>query len=63
MQVEEGLQHIQHLSHLCEDERLVPSGLQLVQQLRQLLQQTVATQLRKTKLENRRGKLAAFWRE
>ena len=40
MQVEEGLQHIQHLSHLCEDEGLMPTCLQLVQQLRQLLQHT-----------------------
>ncbi len=33
VQVEEGLQHIQHLGHLGEDESLVPATLQLVQQL------------------------------
>ena len=38
MQVEEGLQHIQHLGHLGEDEGLVAASLQLVQQLCQLLQ-------------------------
>ena len=38
VQVQEGLQHIQHLGHLGEDEGLVPACLQLVQQLCQLLQ-------------------------
>jgi len=38
VQVEEGLQHIQHLGHLGENEGLMPACLQLVQQLRQLLQ-------------------------
>lgn len=37
VQVQEGLQHIQHLGHLCEDQGLVPSSLQLVQQLCKLL--------------------------
>lgn len=41
MQVEEGLQHIQHLGHLGEDEGLVTASLQLVQQLCQLLQSYV----------------------
>ena len=38
MQIQKGLQHIKHLGHLSEDERLVPSCLELPQQLCQFLQ-------------------------
>ena len=40
VQVKESLQHVQHLGHLGEDQRLVTSRLQLMQQLCQLLQPT-----------------------
>lgn len=41
MQVEEGLQDVQHAGHLGEDERLVPACLQPMQQPCQLLHQGV----------------------
>lgn len=46
MQIEEGLQHIQHLGHLGEDEGLVAASLQLIQQLCQLLHSHVVIKFR-----------------
>ena len=42
VQIQEVLQDVQHLSHLCEDERLVATCLECPQQRSQLLQATWA---------------------